>query len=190
MWFLALLSFVLSVVLLGLSVFPGVLEQVPATVTLVAGGAVGLFASGVASWHLVGPARPGRPRQRRSAVVVLLCFAITPLLLWTNTPRAVVFRQHRGEFEALLAQAPPAGDRAVVPLNADLNVYWIDHWGTDARGGTYFRTLSGRDNGRPDRRSFGFAYRPNPAGSPFGNERYELQHLTGDWYSFAATDER
>lgn len=190
MWFLALFSFVLSVVLAGLSVFPGVLEQVPADLTRFAGGAFGLLAAGAASWHLIGPARPGKPRQRRSAAVALVCLATTPLLLLTQTPRRLVFRQHLPEFEALLPQAPPPGNRAVVPLNADLTIYWIDQWGADARGGTYFRTLSGRDNGRADRRSFGFAYKPNPDGCPFGNERYELHPLTGDWYSFAATDER
>jgi hypothetical protein len=189
-WFLALFSVVVSFVLIGLSVFPGVLEPVPTTVTRILGGAFGLFAAGAASWHLIGPARPGKPRRRKSALIVLLCLAATPALLLTSTPRWLAFHQHQHQFEALLVQPPPAGNRAVVPLNADLNVYWIDHWGTDARGGTYFRTLSGRVDGRADRRSFGFAYRPNPDGSPFGNERYELRHLTGDWYSFAATDER
>lgn len=189
MWFLALFSAVGSFVLLGLSVFPGVLEQVPTAVVRYLGGALGLLATGAASWHLFGPSRPGRPRQRRSALVVLVCLALTPLLLLTATPRWLVFRQHQAEFDALLAQAPPGSNRAV-PLNADLNIYWIDQWGTDARGGTYFRTVSGRVDGRADRRSFGFAHRPNAEGSPFGNERYELQHLTGDWYSFAATDGR
>jgi hypothetical protein len=189
-WFLALFSVAGSFVLIGLSVFPGVLEQIPTTVTRVVGGAFGLFATGAASWHLVRPLAPGRRRQRTSALVVLVCLAATPALLLTSTPRWLAFRQHQQQFEALLPQAPPAGNRAVAPLNADLNVYWIDHWGTDARGGTYFRTLSGRVDGKADRRSFGFAHRPNPDGSPFGNERYELHHLTGDWYSFSAVDER
>ena len=190
MWFLALFSAVGSFVLVGLSVFPGVLEQIPTTVTRVLGGAFGLFATGAASWHLIRPTTPGKPRQRKSALLVLVCLAATPALLLTSTPRWLAFRRHQPQFEALLAQAPPPGNRAVMPLNADLNVYWIDHWGTDARGGTYFRTLAGRVDGRADRRSFGFAYQPNPDGSPFGNERYELHHLTGDWYSFSATDER
>lgn len=189
MWFLALFSFVASFVLVGLSVFPGVLEQVPTAVVRALGGAAVLLASGAATWHLFGPSRPGKPRRRRPALVILLCLAITPTLLLTSTPRRLVFRQHQAEFDALLAQAPPAGNRAV-PLNADLHIYWIDQWGTDARGGTYFRTVSGRVDGRADRRSFGFVHRPNDQGSPFGNDGYELHHLTGDWYSFTATDDR
>ena len=190
MWFLALFSFVLSVFLLGLSVFPGVLEQVPADVLAVAGGAFGLFAGGTAAWHLLRPVRPGQSRRRGSAVVVLLCLAVSPILLGTHTPRRLVFQRHQAEFEELLGQAPLGGNRVVVPLNADLSIYWVDHCGTDARGGTYFRTVSGWADGRADRRSFGFAHRPNADGSPFGDARYEIQHLTGDWYSFSATDDR
>lgn len=184
MWFLALFSVVFSGVLLALSAFPGVLEQFPARAALVAAGVVGLLASGAVSWHLFGPARPGRPRQRRSALVVLLTLAATPALLLTDTPRRILFRRHQAEFEALLPQAPPPGDREVVPLNADMEVLWVDQWGTDRRGGTYFRTLAA-DRGA---QSFGFAHRPNDRGSPFGDARYEVRHLSGDWYSFAAAE--
>lgn len=190
MWFLALFSVVLSGVLLALSVVPGVLDQIPGPIAVGLGGAFGLVASGAAARHLFGPARPGVPRRRGLALVVFLCLGFTPLLLLTATPRRLLFRQHQDEFEALLAQAPPPGNR-VVGLNADLRLFWIDQWGTDPRGGTYFRTIAGRDDrGRADRRSYGFAHRPNDQGSPFGDGQYELQHLTGDWYSFAATDER
>jgi hypothetical protein len=189
-WFLALLSFVLSVVLLGLSIFPGPLEQVPVTTSRYVGGVYMLFAAVVALRRLLGPTQPGKVRQRGSAVIVLLCLLITPLLLYTDTPRRLVFLQHQADFETLLEGAPSPGNHAVVPLNADLSVFWIDQWGTDARGGTYFRTMSGRADGKAERRSFGFAYKPNAAGSPFGDGRYALWHLTGDWYSFSATDDR
>jgi hypothetical protein len=189
-WFLALFTVVFSGGVLALSAVPGVLEQVPNTVRLVVGGPLLLFASGIASWHFFGPPRPGRPRRRGHALIILLCIAVTTLLLLTSVPRRLLFRQHQAEFEALLPQAPPPGNHAVIGLNADLNIFWIDQWGTDARGGTYFRTVSGRDQGRAERRSFGFAYQPNEQGSPFGDAGYELQHLTGDWYSFSATDVR
>jgi hypothetical protein len=179
-WFLALAAFVLSGVLLGLSAFPGVLEQVPSPVDWVLGGGSVLVAAAVAVRHL-----SRRGRSRRSAAVVLACALVTPCLLLTNAPRRAAFGKYRGEFEKLLAQAPPAGERAVVGLNVDFDLYWVDQWGTDARGGTYFRTLSGAGAGGE---SFGFAYRPNPHGSPFGDREYRLQHLTGDWYSFQAAE--
>ena len=48
-----------------------------------------------------------------------------------------------------------------------------------------FAACRGRSWGGPGR-SFGFVHKPNPDGSPFGDSGYELQHLTGDWYSFVA----
>jgi hypothetical protein len=182
MWFLALVSFVLSFLLLGLNVFPGLLEQIPSPVGWVLGAGSVLVAVAVTVRHLL---RAGRPRHWRSAAVVLLCAALTPTLLLSNVPRRVAFRKYQADFEKLLAQAPPAGDRAVVGLNADFDIYWVDQWGTDARGGTYFRTLAGVGSGAG---SFGFAYRPNPDGSPFGDREYRLRHLAGDWYSFAAAE--
>src|SRR5687767_7558794 len=178
MWFLALLAVVLSGVLFVLSAFPGVLDQLPSPAALV-GAALAVIAAILAVRRLRQP-------RRRWAVVVLVVAVLAPVVLLTHVPRRVLFAQYRSQFEALLERAPPAGDRAVVPLNADLNVYWVDQWGTDARGGTYFRTMSGL--GPDDRRSYGFVHRPNPHGSPFGDVGYELRHLGGDWYSFAAAD--
>jgi hypothetical protein len=188
-WFLAVLTFVLSVVVLGLSIFPGPLEQVPVTLGRSIAGACTFIAFVLALAQLFRASR-GERRQRGSAIVVLVCLVATPLLLFTDLPRRLVFQQHQADFEALVQEAPLPANHAVVPLNADLSVFWIDQWGTDARGGTYFRTMSGRADGKAERRSFGFAYQPNADGSPFGDSRYQVWHLTGDWYSFSATDDR
>lgn len=65
----------------------------------------------------------------------------------------------------------------------------MDRYGTDGRGGVYFRTATGPDGIGPDRLSFGFAFRPNAEGSLFGDARYELGHLFGEWYWFAVSDD-
>jgi hypothetical protein len=37
--------------------------------------------------------------------------------------------------------------------------------------------------------SYGFAFRPNLKGAPFGNAGYRTRHLFGDWYVFAVSDD-
>ena len=185
MWFLALISTVLCGALLALIAWPGMLEQIPSRLALIVGISAAAITAVFALWRFLRPARPNSPQPRTSTIVVLFCAIATPILLMTHNTQRVAFSRHQLQFEALLANAPPPGDRSIANLNADLGLFWIDVWGTDARGGTYFRTMVGAP---PERRSFGFAYRPNTVGSPFGDLEYELQHLTGDWYSFAASD--
>ncbi|HEX3149970.1 MAG TPA: hypothetical protein VHR66_17970 [Gemmataceae bacterium] len=190
MWFLAIFTFVLSVVVLGLSIFPGPLEMAPPTASRIAGGAYMVFAATAIIRHVHRSRQTEKSIQRGSVAAMLLLLASTPTLLWFDVPRRLVFCYHASEFESLLSDAPLPANRAIVPLNANLSVYWVDQWGTDSRGGTYLRTMSGRADGKADRRSFGFVHKPNAVGSPFGDDRYELRHLTGDWYSFSATDDR
>ena len=185
MWFLALSSVVGSGVLFGLSIFPGLLEQVPDRPAFIACVIFAVGAGGFALLRLMRPVRPDQPRRRTSAVVVLVALVIASSFLTTLVPRRAVFRANQAEFEALLVNPPLAGNRAAAALNAEIFPYWIDQWGTDNRGGTYFRTLVGIG---PDGASFGFAHQPNLEGSPFGDAGYKLQHLTGDWYSFTASE--
>jgi len=187
MWFLALFTVVGSGLLLGMSVFPGLIEQVPRKYSFSLGGLYSGFALAVTLRHLLRTKTDGIPRQRISACLVLVALVLTPVLLGTYIPRWLLFQHYQGSFEALLADAPPAADASTVPLNADFDLYWVDHWGTDRRGGTYFRTLVTGQKGSKDG-SYGFAHRPNADGSPFGNEHYEIHHLTGDWYTFSASD--
>jgi hypothetical protein len=185
MWFLALLSVVGTGVLFGLSIFPGLLEQVPDRPAFILCVIFAVAAGGFALLRLMRPVRPDQPRRRASAIVVLVALVLASSFLTARVPRRAVFRAKQSEFEALLVTAPLAGNRAAVGLNAEIMPYWIDQWGTDVRGGTYFRTLVGIG---PEGGSFGFAFQPNMEGTPFGDAGYRLQHLTGDWYSFAASE--
>jgi hypothetical protein len=74
-------------------------------------------------------------------------------------------------------------------LERQIGPYWVDRYGTDRRGGVYFRTHTGPDGIGPDQMSYGFAFQPNDQGTPFGNAGYQFRHLFGDWYVFAASDD-
>ncbi len=107
MWFTGLFTFVLSVVLLALSVFPGMQEQIPPRTAVIVGAIYAFFAIAVVLWHVVAARRASRRPQRLSVSITLLSLIITPILLVTYTPRTLVFRQYQSKFEALLDQAPP-----------------------------------------------------------------------------------
>lgn len=187
MWFLSLFTVVGAGLLLGLSVFPGVLEQMPRRYSYSLGGLYIVFAAVTALLHLFRTKTDGGQRQRIAVGLVFAALILTPLLLGTYIPRRLVFQQYQSDFETLLVDAPSAADGSTVPLNADFDLYWVDHWGTDRRGGVYFRTLVTGEKGSKGS-SYGFAHRPNSDGSPFGNENYEIHHLTGEWYTFSASD--
>ncbi|MSR54699.1 MAG: hypothetical protein EXS09_15640 [Gemmataceae bacterium] len=187
MWFLSLFTVVGSGLLLGLSFFPGLLEQVPRKYSFAIGGLYIGFALAITLRHLFQARAEGIRRQRIAACLVLLSLVLTPLVLASHIPRRLLFQQYQGDFEALLPDAPPPADASTVPLNADFALYWVDHWGSDRRGGVYFRTLATGQKGSKSG-SYGFAHRPNADGSPFGDEDYEIHHLMGDWYTFSSSD--
>ena len=47
----------------------------------------------------------------------------------------------------------------------------------------------GVDGISPDRMSYGFAYKPNAEGTPFGASRYRVFRLGDDWYWFRVSDD-
>ena len=67
-------------------------------------------------------------------------------------------------------------------------MYYVDRFAADLRGGLYFRTRSSPDGFYTYRMTYGFCYRPNREGSPFGDGKYALAHVVGDWYAFQASE--
>jgi hypothetical protein len=178
MWFLALLTIVLSLVALGLSMVPGVLEQFLVWPVYFLAGLYALLAVGLSLRAVVRGPNPGRGH----AIIVLANLVLTPYLVETRAVQALVFQRKQPEFEALVPQAPPPGRNAPVILAADFGLFIVDRWGTDDRGGVYFRSVQTAHT------SYGYAYRPNALGSPFGDAGYELHPLDGDWFAFAARE--
>ena len=197
-----------SLVLLGLSVYPGVLDDAlflgvlfsPIWFSaLVIGGIVFL----VVQARSVGkkPVGPNldligdeigvsketvHPRRRLTMAPAII--ALSLVLIWFGLSRRVAFLLSRPAFERLVATAP-ANRYGGEPLRHRLGVYYVDRYAADPRGGVYFRTHAGPDGIGPDTMSYGFASQPNREGTPFGRAGYRLSHMVGDWYCFSASND-
>jgi hypothetical protein len=133
-----------------------------------------------------GLVRP-RPGRRRWFATAALLLVLNSYLLWGGVPRRLAFLHAQPAFRASLAAAPPAhagGER----FDRRLGVYYVDRFAADLRGGIYFRTRSSPDGFYTHRMTYGFCYRPNSEGSPFGDGKYALAHVVGEWYAFQASE--
>ena len=179
------------VVALAISIYPGVLNDllfIGILLSLLIVPVVGIFGGIV----LVVVACKGKFRGlqipwMQVAVVCAILFG-TYVLLKFYIPRRIAFAASRAAFEQMVSQATPS-ERQGTPLNRRLGVYKVDEYAADPRGGVYFRVYSGGDGIGPDQMSYGFAYRPNQKGTPFGAARYRLFRLGNDWYWFRASDD-
>jgi hypothetical protein len=137
--------------------------------------------------------RPRAQADRLSArrlFVAPAVIVVTAALLYFHIPLRLAFAAARSGFEPHVATAPLAPESSIprAPLGK-ISIYRVDVYAADPRGGVYFRTGWGQDGMGPDRMSFGFAYRPNATGTPFGRARYRIGHLGGEWYWFMASDD-
>ena len=132
---------------------------------------------------LLGPP-PGRRCWLAIAAPVLV---LNCCLLWCGAPRLLAFLHARPAFEACVAAVPSAYSGGE-SFDRQLGAYHVDRFVADPRGGLYFRTRSGPDGFYTNRMAYGFSHRPNRAGSPFGDEKYALAHVVGDWYAFQASE--
>lgn len=176
---------------LAISVYPGVLNHLlflGILLSFLVVPVVGLAAL-IAGVVL---ARKGKLRGLRMpwtrAAVVLALLLGTYVLLKFYVPRRVAFAASRGAFEQILPQAK-SSEYQGTPLNRRLGIYNVDQYAADPRGGVYFRVHRGRDGLGPDVMSYGFAYQPNPKGTPFGAAHYRVSSLGNDWYWFRASDD-
>ena len=175
---------------LAISVYPGVLNDLlflGLILSFMAAPVVGI----VALVGLIALARKGKLRGlripwMRVAVVFALLFG-TYVLLKFYIPRHIAFAASRAAFEQVVPRATPSEYQGSL-LNRRLGVYKVDEYAADPRGGVYFRVYRGHDAG-PDWMSYGFAFKPNPEGTPFGGARYRLFRLGKDWYWFHVSDD-
>jgi hypothetical protein len=181
-------SIVISGLFLPLSVYPGLLTEV------VFFGLISspfwLPALCISLWVYLDtvdqvPDVAGLTLPRCLRLVAIAVLVLNCSLLCFGVPQRLGFLHARMAFEAMVAMAPRASAGAVV-MDRRAGVYQVRHCAADSRGGVYFATRSAPYGFLSGRMTHGFAYRPNPGGSPFGDEKYALSHVFGDWYVFQA----
>jgi len=199
MWFLVrsmlFLTFLGCLALLGISIWPGVLNElifivflfsvlwVPLVLIVLVVLAIVLYRR-----HTRGQLSPLPKREVAATAIVLLS---TLILLKFYVPRRAAFRFSRSAFEQMTATAPvmDCAGAGESHLDRRLGIYHVDQYARDPRGGVYFRVFAGSDGIGPDTMSYGFAYQPNQQGTPFGAAHYCVFRLSGDWYWYRASDD-
>ena len=68
-----------------------------------------------------------------------------------------------------------------------VGIYRVDRYATDLRGGLFIRTCTGAD--LIDTISYGFAFRPNREGTPFGRANYNLVPVSEEWQVFSVSND-
>jgi hypothetical protein len=184
-----------------MSAYPGVLSDLGIIAILlflmVIGGWIAFLISGRADDKAIKPelvaddnigAVKPLVSHRRSFIASIAILSLCFVLILNGVPKRVAFVLSRSAFQRLAAKAPISEFNGEA-LGRRIGVYYVDRYAPDPRGGVFFRTHSGADGIGPDTMSYGFAYRPNPEGTPFGRAGYRYSHVVGDWYEFSASND-
>ncbi len=184
-------TLIFCVALLIISIYPGAIDSLLFAVTLVSIVCVPIFVV-VGIIVLVVLGRRGKLRSikipSRIVVAITGMLLVSYILLKFYIPRRLAFMVSQSAFEQVTVQLPVSGTEKMT-LNRKLGFYEVDEYANDSRGGVYFRVFSGGSGFGPDVTSYGFAYRPNRKGSPFGAAGYQVFELSDDWYWFRVSDD-
>jgi len=178
--------------LLWLAVWPGMIEDAVFgfplfCLSLPVLGFWFLMLIGLAVRDIISrPEKAGR-RQWWGALSAGIMFG-TLGLLGLHVPQRISFSFCHTDLRNLVDTAPVEEFRGT-ELGRRVGPYKVDRYGADPRGGVFFRTAGGPDGIGPNQMSYGFAFRPNREGSPFGDSNYRVRHLFDDWYVFAVSDD-
>lgn len=188
--FIALITVACATVL-TMGICPGVLNDLMFDVFLYSLFVIPfMVVAGVVA--LVVLAQKGKPLRirlqwRQAAILLALLFG-TYILLEFYVPCRIAFAVSREAFEQTIPLAT-LSTYGGVALNRQLGVFTVDEFASDARGGVYFRVHDGGAGFGPDIMSYGFVYKPNQNGTPFGSAGYCVFPLGDDWYWFKVSDD-
>lgn len=123
--------------------------------------------------------------ERKQVGVTIVLLMTTYLALRYYIPRRIAFEWCRSSFQQIV----DGGVNSDHDFDRGIGLYHVDECLVDDRGGTYFRVFSNADGIGPDLVSYGFCYKPNSEGSPFGAADYRTFRLGNDWYWFLVSDD-
>lgn len=112
----------------------------------------------------------------------IVMFVINVIIV-ANIPMLIGFGISRSDFDSFISGRQVQYCR-VTDLDRMLGIYFVDSYCFDERGGVYFRTATGPYGLTSGSVSYGFAFRPNSVGCPYGPDEYRIEHLFGEWYYF------
>jgi hypothetical protein len=179
----------LGVMLLVLSIWPGLLDGEGGQIVL-----VGLVIAVVLAWLLaVFEARtPGACQasgRSRTTIVLVSSFVlgcVTLAVILVRIPCRVTFRPFRSQFADLIERSSSSpGTR--MDIGRFVGPWYVDSVARDEHGGVFVRTWSTAEFA--DTLSYGFAYRPSEDRSPFGGAHYQLRPIGQDWFIFRVSDD-
>jgi hypothetical protein len=186
------LTSIASVLVLFLSAWPGLLDEVVFMVILLSVVWFPIMVLGAALIGFISYLRRRRGHPVgipvREAIACPIVAAVTIILLVANVPMRLGFLLSRSAFQAA-APSAPSSQHGGVHLDRRLGIYKVDEYATDSRGGVFFRIHAGPDGIGPDTMSYGFVWKPNHIGTPFGAAHYVVRHLAGAWYYFEVSDD-
>jgi hypothetical protein len=177
-----------AIVLIMMSMWPGFVIGCFLVLALPLIALLGIAWLIVAVGALRQSGRPSKPHLARQLMLAPLLVCLTYGVLKFYVPRRIAFLAVRTRFDSFVASAP-VSDYGSKKLDRWIGIYHVDEYAADPRGGVYFRTGSGPDGIGPDMMSYGFVYRPNPQGTPFGATRLEIRRITQDWCWFQTSDD-
>ena len=178
----------LGIALIAFSIYPCLLAQLALALAILSAPFVVALVLGSLAYRFWMDRRRAIERMRQF-VLPASVLAACAILASSGLPRRIAFwasfRSFRSARESLQRLGDTDGRRK---LNRRIGAWQVDRYATDPRGGMFFRTGVGSALG-PDGMHYGFAYRPNPEGCPFGGAGYALSRVTADWYSFSVSDD-
>jgi len=180
----------LGIALIVFSIYPCLLAQLALALAILSAPFVAALVLGSLAYRFwIWRDRRRVIERMRQFVLPASVLAVCAILALSGLPRRIAFWASLRSFQSARQSLQRSGDTGGRrKLNRRIGAWKVGHYAIDPRGGVFFQTGVGSALG-PDGMHWGFAYRPNPEGCPFGAAGYALSKMAPDWYSFSVSDD-